>query len=285
MIVDMRLRPPIPSWVDKPQFRSGQPHYPSRIGFPRPPSAEQRSLPLLLAEMDQAGIRWGVIMGRQSADPLGVIPNDDIRAVVVAHPDRFVAFAGIDIARPMAWCLAEIDRCLAWPGFKGISLEPGASTTPMLADDRRLYPIYQRCTAAGVPVSITLSGLLCHMAGNGNQFASPLPLYQAAKDFPNLQFVISHGAWPAVMEALGLAFVMANVWVSPDLYMVGTEIPGAHEYIRAANHYLGDRTLFGTAYPSRPLVESVRVFDDWTFKPGVKEKVLGLNALRLMNMA
>tara|TARA_B100000676_G_C18006513_1_gene804081 strand:+ start:204 stop:308 length:105 start_codon:yes stop_codon:yes gene_type:complete len=32
------------------------------------------------------------------------------------------------------------------------------------------------------------------------------------------------------------------------------------------------------------LIESVQVFNDWTFEPGVKEQVLGRNALRLMNM-
>ena len=83
---------------------------------------------------------------------------------------------------------------------------------------------------------------------------------------------------------LGVAFVCGNVWVSPDLYMVGTNTPGAAEYVKAANSYLSDRVLFGTAYPSRPLVESVQAFDEWIFERGVKEQVLGLNALRLMQM-
>ncbi|MCG8547820.1 MAG: amidohydrolase family protein, partial [Alphaproteobacteria bacterium] len=62
-------------------------------------------------------------------------------------------------------------------------------------------------------------------------------------------------------------------------------LPGADEYVKAANMYMGDRTLFGTAYPSRPLPESVAAFDAWKFEPGVKEKVLGLNALRVMRMS
>ena len=92
MIVDMRLRPPIPEWTDKAQFRKGVEFYPTRVGFPRPPSAEERSIPLLLQEMDEAGIRWGVVMGRQSAEPMGVIPNDAIARFVTEHSDRFVAF-------------------------------------------------------------------------------------------------------------------------------------------------------------------------------------------------
>ena len=48
---------------------------------------------LMLEEMDTAGIKWGVAMGRHSAEPLGVIPNDEIREVINKHPDRFVSFA------------------------------------------------------------------------------------------------------------------------------------------------------------------------------------------------
>lgn len=66
--------------------------------------------------------------------------------------------------------------------------------------------------------------------------------------------------------------------------MVGTHMPGAAEYIRAANSFLADRLLFGTAYPSRPLIESVQAFEKWRFEPGVKEKVLSKNALRVMRM-
>jgi predicted TIM-barrel fold metal-dependent hydrolase len=284
MIVDMRLRPPTKSWIEKPQFKQATTFYPSRVGFPRPPSADQRSMDLLLKEMDQCGIVWGVAMGRQSAEPLGAIPNDEIRAVVEKHPDRFVSFAGIDVSQSTEASIAEIDRCLAWRGFVGASIEPVASNPPLKCGDRKLYPIYDHCQTRGVPISITLSNLMAVMGNAPIEYSSPLPLYQVARDFPKLDIVISHGAWPWVQEVLGLAFCHANIYVSPDLYMVGTNIPGAVDYIRAANMYIPDRLLFGTAYPSRPLVESVAAFDAWEFAPGVKERVLGLNALRMMRM-
>ena len=145
MIVDMRLRPPLPSWVSKPQFREGSGYYPTRMGFPRPPSVAAQSMSMLINEMDIAGIQWGVIMGRQSADPLGAIPNDEIADAIALHPDRFVGFAGIDVSLAPEICVKEIRRCLAKPGFKGVSLEPAASRTPMKAGDKRLYPIYEEC--------------------------------------------------------------------------------------------------------------------------------------------
>jgi uncharacterized protein len=284
MIVDMRLRPPTRSWITKPQFKQGVPFYPSRVGFPRPPSAEQCSMDLLFSEMNIAGITYGVAMGRQSAEPLGEIPNDEIREVVEKHPDRFVAFAGIDVRKSTTEMLAEVDRCLAWSGFVGVSIEPGASDPPLRANDRKLYPIYETCQARNVPVSISLSNLLCVMVGAPVEFSSPLPLYDVARDFPKCDFIISHAAWPWVFETIGLAFAHQNIYISPDLYMVGTNMPGATEYVHAANSFLADRLLFGTAYPSRPLIESVEAFDKWSFEPAVKEKVLGKNALRVMRM-
>jgi len=285
MIVDMRLRPPTPSWVGKPQFAVGAPHYPSRIGFPRPPSAERRSMELLIGEMNEAGIRWGVMMGRASAEPLGVIPNSELADTMKAYPGRFVAFTGVDVSKSSDECCAEIAKWAKEPGFVGVSIEPGASSTPMHYDDRRLYSIYEACQSAGLPLSITISGPLCHMANAPYGYSSPLSLHQPARDFPKLPFIISHGAWPWVREVLGLAFVLPNLWISPDLYMVGLNTPGGDDYVKAANMYLADRTLFGTAYPSRPLVESVRAFDRWEFSAGVKQKVLSTNALELLKLA
>lgn len=286
-IVDMRLRPPIPAWTDKAQFSSGAKagYYPSRLGFPRPRSAEERSMDLLLQEMDEAGVQWGVAMGRQSAPPHGSIPNDAIAELMAQYPDRFVSFCGIDISKDTDWCLGEIDRCLAIPGFKGVSIEPPCSPTPMKSDDSRLYPIYEHVQAKGVPISVTLSNFLGHMSGFGYDYAHPEALYRPACDFPDLTFVISHGAWPWSREVLGIAFLCPNIVVSPDLYVNGKSLPGADDYIKAANHFMADRTLWGTAYPSRPLKESVEAFCEWEFAPGVRDKILGENALRIMQMA
>lgn len=284
MIVDMRLRPPTASWITKPQFKQGVPFYPSRVGFPRPPSAEQRSIKLMFEEMDAAGIKWGVAMGRHSAEPLGSIPNDEIREIIEQYPDRFVSFAGIDVRRSPDDMIAEIERCLAWRGFVGVSIEPGASDPPLKSNDRKLYPIYETCQARNVPISISLSNLLCVMVGAPVEFSAPFPLYDVARDFPKLDIVVSHAAWPWIHETIGLAFACHNIYISPDLYMVGVNMPGAAEYIHAANSFLADRLLFGTAYPSRPLIESVQAFDKWIFEPGVKEKVMTKNALRVMRM-
>jgi len=285
MYIDMRLRPPLPTWVGKANFAKGI-FYPVRIGFERPPSAEARSIEMLLREMDEAEIEYGVIMGRQSIEPLGVIPNDEIAACIAAYPDRFLGWAGIDLAQPMEKCLAEIGRCIKQLDFKGVSIEPSIALDESFAraDDRRLYPIYEECVRLNVPLNISLSAVLQSTVNRPYELSNPVQIYQVAKDFPRLDIHVAHAAWPYVMEMIGVCFVCPNVWLSPDQYMIKM-VPAAQEYVRAANHYFSDRALFGTSYPSKPLAPMVRAYDEWEWAPGVREKVLHENARRLMRMS
>jgi uncharacterized protein len=153
-IIDMRLRPPTPTWVGQLQFRRDESYY-SSLGYQMPKSVRSQSLHDLLTEMDVAGVQWGVIMGRQSEEPLGVIPNDEIAACINQHPDRFIGWVGIDLSRPTDWWLSEIDRCLKKPGFKGVSIEPTISknSSIRIPSDRRLYPIYEECLRREVPIN------------------------------------------------------------------------------------------------------------------------------------
>lgn len=284
-IVDMRLRPPLKTWVGKMQFTRGDDYF-RNLGYERPASTRTHSMADLLREMDQAEVQWGVIMGRQSEEPLGVIPNDEIAACIAQHPGRFVGWAGLDLSKPMAWCLEEIDRCLKLPGFKGISIEPPISTDASFHSpaDRRLYPIYEDCSRRGVPLNITLSAQLQARLNRPYEDSSPLPLYKVAKDFPKLTIHVAHAAWPYVMDMIGVAFVCPNVWISPDQYMV-KRLPGAEEYVKAIQNYFHDRACFGTAYPSRPHIPLIREYQELGFSSTVYEKLMSANALRLMNMA
>ena len=283
MTIDMRLRPPLPSWRATPQFTEGTGYYPTRIGFPRPRSVLSQAMPDLIEEMDEAEIKWGVIMGRQSAPPLGCIPNDEIAAAIVQHPTRFVGFAGIDLESIEA-AVIEIERTAKLPGFCGMSIEPGASHQAMYSDDQRLYPLYDRCQELDRPISISLSGFLSAATGHDLAYGSPTSVHKVAKDFPRLKIIVSHAAWPNVMPMIEVAFLRPNVYVSPDLYMNHVDTPGAEEFIKAARFFLAERLLFGTAYPSRPLKESVQAFRQWDLSPKLADAILHLNAARLLGL-
>jgi len=283
MTIDMRLRPPLDSWKTTAQFKEGTAYYPTRYGFPRPKSVKTQDTADLLSEMDEADIAWGVVMGRQSAPPHGIIPNREIAAFVGKHRDRFVGFAGIDL-RNIDKAIEDLEGYARSDEFKGISIEPGAGFTPLYSDAPCLFPLYERAQELELPLSITLSGYLSAMAGHPTSYGNPSSVAVVARKFPKLKIVVSHAAWPNVMPMLEVAFLHDNVYVSPDLYMNHIHTPGAHEYINAAKFYLADRLLFGTAYPSRPLKESVEGFHQWGLDKELAEKILHKNAARLMGM-
>ncbi len=285
-VVDMRVRPPLPSLMRSVLFQSKdgveQTRHPD---YPRPESAKAGSISLLLQEMDDAEVQHAVIMGRHSMEPFGVIPNDEIAQFVANYPDRFVAWAGVDLSKgPEDW-IREIRRCSTLSCFKGISVEPSISLDPTirLANDRRLYPIYEECLRLTIPVNITLSGVLQRITREPYENSSPLQVYQVALDFPKLDIHVAHAAYPWVMEMIGIAFTCTNVWLSPDLYMV-KQMPGGAEYAKAANNYFQARTVFGSNYPSKPFPQMINGYREWGWRPGVIDAVLGGNALRLMRM-
>jgi predicted TIM-barrel fold metal-dependent hydrolase len=277
MIVDMRLRPPYKSFIGCQIYR-GAPYYPTRMGFPRPPSADSQSVELMLEEMEKAGIDIGVIPGRAGTS-MGTVANDDILEFVQSHSKRFVWLAGLDTGNS-AGALAEIERVRQMPAMCGFAIEPALGTPAKFADDDSLSPIYDACQSLGLPISISQSALM----GPDLRYSSPIPIQRVAKKFPKLTIIVAHAGWPYVMEVLGVAFACPNVVVSPDLYMNGPEMPGASEYIRAAGVYLGERLLFGTAYPSRPLVESVAAFERWELESSLKGQILAKNAIRILNI-
>lgn len=285
MVVDMRVRPPLPSLRSSILFQPGGVEQTRHPDYPRAESAKQASMALLIQEMDEAGLQYGVVMGRRSAPPFGSIDNEEIKALLNEYPERFLAWAGLDLSQsPDAW-LADIDNCLAHPGFRGICIEPTISLDPSitLATDIRLYPIYEACLRHNVPLSITLSGVLQHTTKRPYELSRPAQIYELATAFPKLDIHVAHAAYPWIMEMIGVAFHCRNVWLSPDLYM-SPEIPGSGEYFKLANNYLPERSLFGSNYPSKPFPQMIAAYRSWPWRPGVVDRVLSENALRLMRI-
>jgi predicted TIM-barrel fold metal-dependent hydrolase len=77
---------------------------------------------------------------------------------------------------------------------------------------------------------------------------------------------------------------LGNLWVLPDFFQSIPGFPGAHDWAEAANHYLGDRILYASSYPVRPLKQSLMEFQRFSYKPDVLENLLGRNAATVFKM-
>lgn len=276
-IVDFRLRPPARGFLATKIYANAanRDRYTKRLGFDPVPSAQAQSMQLLLAEMTEAGITTGVVVGRTTAT-LGSIPNEDVAAIVAEHPGLFVGIGSADTSdRRRAVAMIEESRAL---GLKMVNIEPGVMDPPLRPDDRRLYPIYAHCEDTAMPLVIMAGG----GAGPDITYTAPECLDRVLMDFPKLTLVCSHGGWPQVGEILAVAFRRPNLYLCPDMYLLG--LPGMGDYLSALNSFLADQMLFGTAYPFCPLPEYVRRFMQLDIKPEAREAMLWRNAHRLLGM-
>ena len=282
-VIDMRLRPPIPEWIAGPTFKTAM-YYPRHVAnFRGARSAWMESMDMLLEEMTSTGTKYGVVMGRAAAGNLGGVANSAIVNTTRRWPDRFVGFLGVDCEN-IASTLAEVRELAREPGVRGISIEPGSSKTARLADDAALTPVYEACIDLKLPVSISLSGLLSALAGHDMSWCHPIPVQRVAMRHPELTIIVSHAAWPYADLMTSIALTCPNIYVSPDVYIATRSMPCANIYVDAANCYLGDRTLYGTAYPTQNLEEGTRAFLGMGWDPDVVDKVAYANAARLLGL-
>jgi uncharacterized protein len=285
-IIDMRLRPPIPAWTRGSVFRTAM-HYPRHFfTFKGARSAWLESLDVLFEEMDSAGIRYGVLMGRAAAGAgnLGGVANREIVEAVARYPDRFLGFLGIDL-EAISEGLAEVREFARATNIKGISIEPGSGKRPRWCDDPSLDPIYEAALAHDLPVSISLSGLLSALGGHDISWSSPVSIQRVARKYPELKVIVSHAAWPYADEMIVVALASPNVYVSPDLYASTAGMICADSYVKGANMFLEDRMLFGTAYPTKDIQESLRDFLGLGWREEIIPKILWNNAAKLLKIA
>lgn len=244
-----------------------------RFGAQPAPSFLERSIPMFIEEMKEAGVDKAVITGRNIT--FCQVPNDDLAALVRQYPDQLIGFAGIDPSNTIHRAIPELERCIKELKLSGVNMDPGLSAFRMYPNDRRIYPIYEKIVELNVPL-ILMTG---PMAGPDITYTDPANISQVASDFPRMKIICGHGCWPYVTQAIGLIFRHRNVYISPDVYLW---MPGRELYVEAANR-MPDQFLYASAYPFRPL-NSVNEYKQFGFTEQALEKSLHNNAANLLKL-
>jgi predicted TIM-barrel fold metal-dependent hydrolase len=284
MIVDFRVQPPYGSFLDIYFYRE-RPAVPdplkvTQYELARRESASftERSIERFLQEMDTLGIDVAVIMGQRSGPSWGSVDNADIAELVRRFPTRFVGFAGVDAHDQGA--SDEVRRAVEEFGCRGISVLPGWSDPPLHDDDRLVFPIYETALSLGVPVVVTSS----HFIGPDMSYAMPEHLQRVALELPDLTIIVGHACWPWTTQACALAARCHNVYLMPEFYMYVPGMPGAREYVDAANGYLSHRMLYSSCFPTRSLDQALENFDALELNDEARELLLWRNAVRLLGL-
>jgi len=240
----------------------------------------------LLSEMDQGGVQTVVLQGHPPNAGFFSV-NDDIAAIVAQHPDRFLAFAGVNPFEG-AKAVHELERCVRELGFKGCG-EFGY----MDILDERCFPIYEKCVELDVPILIHFGFTLPTAP---LKYGDPVPLDEVALRFPELKIIAAHCAFPWFWQ---LAVVMArrpNVYVDVSALEMVPEVARLQAILTFLN-LAADRVLFGTDFPFgspatyAPYVRGLRVnfllrrlLGVAKVTPQDIEKVMGGNARRLLKL-
>jgi predicted TIM-barrel fold metal-dependent hydrolase len=284
MTIDVRCRPPLPefrAYFDLPRIT----WHGRRTGAAAvSPAFREGSLPMFFDEMDEAGIELAVVQGRNSPAVFmgkqfnaAFIPNEVLADLQQKYPDRFVCQAGIDVSNTAHDAVAETERAVRSLELRSIFVEPGRALQGP-PDDPRMFPVYEKCIELGVPVNI-MSG---PYAGPDISVSDPVHIDRVCTRYPELKVILGHGGYPFVQEVLGVAFKHPNLFVSPDMYVFA---PGGMAYIEAANGALREQMLFASAYPLRPMVQTVRDTEKLPLDPAEREAYMASNARRVLGLA
>ena len=122
------------------------------------------------------------------------------------------------------------------------------------------------------------TGLGAGMPGGGRlklEPSRPIHLDAVAADFPDLQIVMAHPAWPWQDEQLAVALHKPNTWIDLSGWSPRRFAP---DLVRNIKGPLQDRVLFGTDYPFLTHEQWFGAWETLDIPDDVTEKVLLRNA-------
>lgn len=203
------------------------------------------------------------------------------------HPDKLVSFHWIDINNPVKEEMMKLERAVEFGGIKGLKFQP--MDQHIYGNDKYLYPIYEMCEKLGLIVTWH-SGVVClgHKYELGlpmlTKYCNPIYLDEVAYAFPDLKICIAHLGGNYLYEALVLAEKHENIYV--DTAFLGffskrffpTTSP-ADLITHAVNVAGANKVLYGSEEVKPEDVMKAKITEH------NKEKILGLNAARLLNIS
>jgi len=210
--------------------------------------------------------------------PVGVENNEVARRWAELEPEHFIAFYWLDL-KDIAGDVERLERAVREKGHRGVKFQP--LLQHFRANDRRLYPIYEKCVELGIPVLFHAGvvGYEKHLA----HWGTPIYIDELATDLPELQIVIAHMGGNYHFEALVIAEKHENVYLDTAFlpWFCARFLPPVEpmDLIRRALRFVGpDRIL----YACEGLEPDVILESD--LDPEVKEKVMHANAERLLRL-
>ncbi|MCK5434713.1 MAG: amidohydrolase [Dehalococcoidales bacterium] len=279
----------------------------SALRVNRPSENVRRRLPemwdvsgdMIVKDMDAAGIDKSVLLAidwglaRYLSEPkLSIEGINKIYAdAVKKHPQRLIAFAGIDPRRKNAPEMLE--KFLGEWGMKGIKFHTAAGFYP---NDKACYPIYEKALRYGVPILLHTGEVLKPLYF---KYCQPIHVQEVAMDFPDLPIILAHAGGCWYSEAVAICSNATNVYLDVSVWQ--SRLLRPLKFYRALQALLDSvswqRVLFGSDYPFLKLlvnqerwVKAFTEIPDSVKEQGIKFKdeeitgIMGGNAARILGL-
>ncbi|MBL7487265.1 amidohydrolase [Frankia sp. AgB1.9] len=219
-----------------------------------------------LAKMDAHGIETALVNAT----------SETARTALAKHPGRFAGSLGVD-PNDIMGSIRAIRQAVDEYGLRAVTLFPSGVAPQVPIDDRHAYPIYATCVELGLPVFVSV-GVPGPRVPMGPQHVELID--QVCYDFPDLVFVMRHGAEPWTDLAVKLMLKWPNLYYSTTAF-VPRHYPQA--IIDYANTRGAGKIIYGGYYPFG--IELERTFaelDDVPFRDEVWPKFLRHNAAKVL---
>jgi predicted TIM-barrel fold metal-dependent hydrolase len=210
---------------------------------------------------------------------IGIDPNSKLPAIARDRfPDRFF----FDVPTDPNYGVDEIRRIKALTkeyDVRSVSVFPCGCNPQVPINDKRMFVTYAACVELGLPISVNVGvpGPLFPMAPQMMELVDEVCWF-----FPELKFVMRHGAEPHEAMAVKLMLKWPNLFYSTSAF-APKHYPKA--IIDYANTRGADKVMYAGYFPMGLSLE--RIFGDMRkvpFKPEVWEKFLYGNAKRVYGL-
>lgn len=243
-------------------------------------------LEVMLAEFDLVGIDRAVLLPVDATTSRGtkIYSNEQI-AEVCAMSDRFIGFASVDPHHDSA--SEQLRHAISALGLCGLKLDPAMQDFD--PSDNHFYPLYE--TAAALKIPVLFHAGLSFAPHSKLRQGQPILFEDIAADFPGLNIVLAHLAWPWVAEAVALALKYPNVYLDTSVlyfdnpydflaFAMTKQVP-----LSVFERSLRNQIVFGSNNPRAETKTMARAVRSLGFSDECLELIFRVNAERLLSGA
>jgi predicted TIM-barrel fold metal-dependent hydrolase len=229
------------------------------------------------AYLEAEGVDIAVLLAEYSPKVTGTQSVEDMVPLAAQNPARITFAANVNphLHYPVD---EELERQI---GLGAIALKVHPVHGGFAANDRALYPAYEICQSAGLPLVVHCG--TSTFPGASNQFANPILLDDLLRDFRSLNVVLAHGGRGWWYDAAAfLALANDHVWIELS------GLPPSRLQTYYARHNwtrLTRRMIFATDWPGVPgIAKNARAVAALCPDDATVDLVLSGNAVRVYNL-